>query len=802
MAQVHSELVDDAGGDADLQGDAPDLYANVQAVLQGKVSTLRGVEEALERGASPEYWRGLQSPLRCAVDAGHTRLLSLLLRYRAHPDMRDEKGVSALHVAAFDSKTECIRILLNGQADPNIRDRFGQTPLFFAPTRLCCELLLAGRADVAVRNHKKQLALHFAAYNGLGQSAVALARRMGGSEEKVEDHKGLSPMHYATHSKTKTAMNLLQHHRADEVIQSLQDGALPKTNTEPTIKEMIMLQSQSWQNSLHPGEDTDAEPTHPRLEAEQGMGTSEMRYTEATDGTAPCFPGDAFESQGEAAAIDMSLGGALLAQPQASDHFVEVGDSYAVPECQASISESTVAAMGECETDHAGGHGLSSEDESEVWCDHEDAYIQRFEEHGLAPLEEVSEEPPSPVSESAASQRSVVELQPKYRLEKLVEELASASPQRVVPTVDVSDWRGCVVWTVLLEKKSDDDKFGMQVGNGKLEFESRFAMDTEASSDDAFLPGPETLLVRRIPEGGLLERWNRRHPYADVRPQDRVCAINGTVTVQNMNTELRSRRRIKMQVIRYPERFLIQLHKDFESDRLGFRFAQPAKIDEGAAKNVRIVKLLETGLVAEHNKHQVMMGNWHYVVMPNMFIEAVNGIEDDAEAIVEELKSAQTFVMTLRRAENLPPTPQQVKAGLQVVGKFLALNRMLQRRANGEEPRSDDDSPAPGQSSTQQVIGKAIGKFKSTHKEGGAHLAGDGEAPPEFDGTHDAAAVADSSHDGGTLGAECHAEQLADHEQQLDADAGALRENAPGVIAPGVVEAAAAGDVGGDGAVR
>lgn len=195
-------------GGASGSDDACDLYKPVRALLQG-IASLRHVEEAMDNGAALDTWNGPSTPVRCAIQVHDLRLLELLLRKGADVNSKDAKGVSALHMAVFDGKIDCVRALLDHGADVNLPDQHGQTPLFFAPSRHVCDLLVARQADASARNRKKQSPIHFAAHAGLNDAVEWLA---GASADMLElcDEKGKTPMHYAGKSALKSTIAVLQ----------------------------------------------------------------------------------------------------------------------------------------------------------------------------------------------------------------------------------------------------------------------------------------------------------------------------------------------------------------------------------------------------------------------------------------------------------------------------------------------------------------------------------------------------------------------------------------------------------------
>jgi len=124
-------------------------------------------------------------------------LVALLLQARASPDEHDEKGVSALHLAAFDGHAEICKVLLECRANTNYADCHGQTPLFFAPSRPVCEALFKHHADMNATNHKGASALHMAGRAGLGDVLMWLSSRVSRALLTLRDEKGAVAADYA-----------------------------------------------------------------------------------------------------------------------------------------------------------------------------------------------------------------------------------------------------------------------------------------------------------------------------------------------------------------------------------------------------------------------------------------------------------------------------------------------------------------------------------------------------------------------------------------------------------------------------
>lgn len=113
-----------------------------------------------------------------AVRAGRSDLARLLLRHRADPNGQDVKGVSALHIAAFDGNLDLMRLLFAARANVDVHDRHGQTPVFFVPSRGVCRLLLEKRASISLLNRNGQSALHLAGRAGLSDVLAWLTARV------------------------------------------------------------------------------------------------------------------------------------------------------------------------------------------------------------------------------------------------------------------------------------------------------------------------------------------------------------------------------------------------------------------------------------------------------------------------------------------------------------------------------------------------------------------------------------------------------------------------------------------------
>jgi hypothetical protein len=237
-----------------------------------------------------------------------------------------------------------------------------------------------------------------------------------------------------------------------------------------------------------------------------------------------------------------------------------------------------------------------------------------------------------------------------------------------------------------LKKESKDDKYGFVQANGRIEYKQRIALMSQNNNRpnsattnpvDEDGSGPNVLVVRRINYGGLLEQWNKRHPEAEVKPQDRITSVNGETTIEGMQTAIRNPR-IHIKFARYPERFGVTLHKG--TARLGFRFERPTSQH---LQELRISEVLPEGALANHNAEQIAKERWHFTVLPDMRIESTNGIKGDAWEMAEELKRCESVTLQIRRAEAVLLTQQQVRARLTFLASFRHQQMATQRQQEG-----------------------------------------------------------------------------------------------------------------------
>jgi len=81
------------------------------------------------------------APIQSAAAAGHAKIVELLLKHKADPNIREQGGYTPLHAAAQNGDKAMIRTLLYGGADLALQSDDGKIPLDLA--------LEAGHAEAA-----------------------------------------------------------------------------------------------------------------------------------------------------------------------------------------------------------------------------------------------------------------------------------------------------------------------------------------------------------------------------------------------------------------------------------------------------------------------------------------------------------------------------------------------------------------------------------------------------------------------------------------------------------------------------
>jgi serine/threonine-protein phosphatase 6 regulatory ankyrin repeat subunit B len=111
----------------DSNSDAP--HPVWHAIWEGQYA---GVKQVLDNGLDPNYTHRGISLLQCAIEAGNTDVVRLLIDAGADVEKADPHGWSPLHSAAFSGDKDALLLALQGARDPSTKDEYGWTPLDLA----------------------------------------------------------------------------------------------------------------------------------------------------------------------------------------------------------------------------------------------------------------------------------------------------------------------------------------------------------------------------------------------------------------------------------------------------------------------------------------------------------------------------------------------------------------------------------------------------------------------------------------------------------------------------------------------
>jgi ankyrin repeat protein len=125
-----------------------------------------------------------KTPLMLAAAAGNEEMVTLLLRYKAKLDLRDQVGNTALAYTAARGHLEVAQLLVDAGAAINVDNRQGMTPLMIAAQQGHAEMvrfLIRKGADAKRADYTGRTALAWAEYNR--RSAAVAALKQAGVKE-------------------------------------------------------------------------------------------------------------------------------------------------------------------------------------------------------------------------------------------------------------------------------------------------------------------------------------------------------------------------------------------------------------------------------------------------------------------------------------------------------------------------------------------------------------------------------------------------------------------------------------------
>ena len=106
------------------------------------------IKSFLEAGADPNVCDETgHSALHVAVEYGDLEIMKLLLDAGADPDKQKDDGWTPLHIATHDGHAPSVKALLDAGANPSIAEPYGRTPIDYAENHprlrdkpICAEL--------------------------------------------------------------------------------------------------------------------------------------------------------------------------------------------------------------------------------------------------------------------------------------------------------------------------------------------------------------------------------------------------------------------------------------------------------------------------------------------------------------------------------------------------------------------------------------------------------------------------------------------------------------------------------------
>ena len=151
-----------------------------------------------------------ETPLHVAASAGHSDMLSLLIKHGADMNDRGKFGDTPLHRALERARLEAGQFLLNRGADINVQNDSDNTALIYATVWGHVEfvrMLLERGAAIDARGNFGWTPLHWAAHNGHTQVVRLLLER--GADVNVSDNNGNTPSQLGSRTRHREVVELL-----------------------------------------------------------------------------------------------------------------------------------------------------------------------------------------------------------------------------------------------------------------------------------------------------------------------------------------------------------------------------------------------------------------------------------------------------------------------------------------------------------------------------------------------------------------------------------------------------------------
>lgn len=158
----------------------------------------------LEAGADPDAANDDDNevtPLRRAAACGHIGVIIVLREFKANMNLASKTGNNALHDAAWNGRTEAIKVLVAAGADVSAKDNHKWTALHYAADHGhtdCINALWALGADVSAKTGDRWTPLRLAAKGGHVKAVAALLNANAKFlVDDEEENYNQSPLHAA-----------------------------------------------------------------------------------------------------------------------------------------------------------------------------------------------------------------------------------------------------------------------------------------------------------------------------------------------------------------------------------------------------------------------------------------------------------------------------------------------------------------------------------------------------------------------------------------------------------------------------
>jgi len=183
-------------------------FALMTAAAEGRINSIRWL---IKYGAdvNASTMEGV-TPLHFAVGNDKTEAVKVLLEYEPRLDVLSNYSESPLHIAIKKNNPEIAEILARAGANVNIRDRYGATPLHYACAYgyfSAADMLLYYDAAIYARDNEGTTPLMAAVWAGHANIADLLLQN--GADPSERDREGFTPFLIAAQNGDTLIMDLL-----------------------------------------------------------------------------------------------------------------------------------------------------------------------------------------------------------------------------------------------------------------------------------------------------------------------------------------------------------------------------------------------------------------------------------------------------------------------------------------------------------------------------------------------------------------------------------------------------------------